>query len=256
MIKKSVDVRWARSKVQLPRYQRTPALGWRAMEIELRHQPSYATARVSLTPNEGIRLESDAMMAMSPSINLEAKMEGGLMKSLKRAAFGGESFFQTTCTAGPEGGWVDVAPGLPGDILTVDADPTHAWVLTKSSWLASATTVELDTKWGGFKNLIGSEGGFVVHATGTGPVLANCYGALDVYELPAGYNMVLDTGHLVAMADTVQMTLRKAAPGWMNSIKSGEGFVFDLVGPGRIYAQSRNPGWFGRFASASHSHGG
>ncbi len=237
------------------RLSRAASTNLTPMEIELRHQPSYATARVSLSPGEGIRLESDAMMAMSPSIQLEAKMEGGFMKSLKRAALGGDSFFQTTCTAGPEGGWLDISPGLPGDILQVEADPTHAWILTRSSWLASATGVDLDTKWGGFRNMAGSEGGFVVHATGTGPVLANCYGALDVFELPAGYNMVLDTGHLVAMADSIQMTLRKAAPGWMNSIKSGEGFVFDLVGPGRVYAQSRNPGWFGRFASASHSHG-
>lgn len=226
------------------------------MDIQLRHQPSFAAARVLLGGGEGIRLESEAMMAMAPTITLESKMEGGFLKSLKRATLGGESFFMTTCTAGPEGGWLDIVPGIPGDIVRVDADPTTSWVLTRESWLASGVGVELETKWGGFKNLVGSEGGFVVHAAGTGPVLATCYGALDVYDLPAGHTMVLDTGHLVAMQDTIQFTLRKAADGWMNSIKSGEGFVFEITGPGRVYAQTRNPGWFSRFASAGHSHGG
>ena len=30
----------------------------------------------------------------------------------------------------------------------------------------------------------------------------------------------------------------------MQSAKSGEGFVFDVRGPGRIWTQSRNPGEF------------
>jgi uncharacterized protein (AIM24 family) len=41
----------------------------------------------------------------------------------------------------------------------------------------------------------------------------------------------------------------------MNTIKSGEGLVFTVTGPGRIYAQSRNPNWFNQFAPANHSHG-
>jgi uncharacterized protein (AIM24 family) len=31
--------------------------------------------------------------------------------------------------------------------------------------------------------------------------------------------------------------------------------VFTITGPGRIYAQSRNPNWFDQFAPANHSHG-
>lgn len=224
------------------------------MEIGLRHQPSFAAARIALAPGESVRLESEAMMAMSPDVTIEAKMEGGFLKSLSRAALGGDSFFMTTCTAGPSGGWVDVAPGLPGDIVAVDADPTTGWIITRSSWIASGADVQLETKWGGMKSLIGSEGGFVVRASGHGPILANCYGALDVLDLAPGQGIVLDTGHLVMMQETVNFNLRKAADGWMNTLKSGEGFVFDIVGPGRVYVQTRNPGWFGQFAPVSHSH--
>ena len=108
------------------------------MDLEIRHQPAYATARATLAPNEQMRLESGAMYAMSPDMILEGKMEGGFLKSLKRSALGGESFFQTTATAGPNGGFVDLAMGLPGDSVILKSGPTDSWILAHSSWIASS----------------------------------------------------------------------------------------------------------------------
>lgn len=225
------------------------------MQINLRHSPAYAIARVTLNPHESIRVESGAMVARSADVELTSKMEGGLLKSLKRAVMAGDSFFMSTLTAGLSGGWVDLAPGLPGDIIHLPVTPEAPWVLTRSAWLGSSEEVAIESKWAGFGNLFGGEGGFVVLAQGTGEVILNCYGALDVHDLAAGETMVIDSGHLVALQSTVTATLSKAATGWMNTIKSGEGLVFNVSGPGRIYAQSRNPGWFSQFAPASHSHG-
>ena len=225
------------------------------MQITLRHAPAYAIARVALDPNESIRVESGAMVARSADVELTSKMEGGLLKSLKRAVMAGDSFFMSTLTAGAQGGWVDLAPGLPGDIIHLPVTPNAPWVLTRSAWLASGNDVAIDSKWAGFGNLFGGEGGFVVMAQGQGEVVLNCYGALDIHDLAAGETMVIDSGHLVALQSTVTATLSKAASGWMNTIKSGEGLVFTITGPGRIYAQSRNPNWFDQFAPANHSHG-
>ncbi|MFM7148105.1 MAG: AIM24 family protein, partial [Actinomycetales bacterium] len=33
----------------------------------------------------------------------------------------------------------------------------------------------------------------------------------------------------------------KTAGGFMNAMKSGEGFVVEMTGPGRVWTQSRNP---------------
>jgi uncharacterized protein (AIM24 family) len=49
---------------------------------------------------------------------------------------------------------------------------------------------------------------------------------------------------MVAYEETVQMTLRKATGGLVQSFKSGEGLVFDFTGPGRVWTQSRNPNEF------------
>lgn len=211
------------------------------MQVEVRHNPSFAVARVTLGPNEPVRTEAGAMMATSAGVAAEAKMEGGLLKSIKRAALGGESLFVTTYTAPAGGGWVDVAANLPGDIHIDTITPAHGLFISRGSWLCSAAGVDLDTKWGGFRNLFGGEGGFLVRASGEGPVVVSCYGALDVHRLAAGESMVVDTGHMVAYEEGVTVALRQLSAGFVRSAKTGEYLVFEFTGPGTVYTQSRNP---------------
>ncbi len=211
------------------------------MNVTLRHSPSFAVARVTLEPNEQLRAESGAMMATSPGVSVASSTQGGVLKGLKRSVLGGESLFVTTYTAPAQGGWVDVAHHLAGDVLQAAVTPEQPMSITKGSWLASAAGVDLDTKWGGFKNLFGGEGGFLVHASGEGTVLLACYGALDTIELAAGELVTIDTGHVVAFGPTVTSQIRKVAGTVVQTLKSGEGFVFDFTGPGWVMTQSRNP---------------
>jgi uncharacterized protein (TIGR00266 family) len=227
------------------------------MQITTRQGPAFGVARLGLAGNEQVRAEAGAMMAMSGGVALESKMEGGLLRSIKRAALGGESFFVNTYTAPATGGWVDVAARLPGDLTALELDGGKALFVQKGSWLASASTVQLDAQWGGFKNLFGSEGGFILRASGTGPIVVACYGALETWTLEAGQSITLDTGHMVAYEDTVTMSLRKVAGGIVQTVKSGEGLVFDFTGPGKVLSQTRNPteliGWIQSFLGTSNS---
>ena len=212
------------------------------MDIEIRHNPAFAVARAVLAPGEAIQAESGAMMATSGGVAVESKVTGGLMKGLKRSVLGGESLFMTTLTAGGDGGWVDCAARLPGDAFVLDVD--GAYNLTRGSWLCSESSIELDTKWGGLKNLAGGEGGFMVHVTGRGKVAVACYGAVERVTLAAGESLVVDSGHLVAFSTQTQFTTRKVTSGLMQTVKSGEGLVLDFQGPGELYMQSRNPSEF------------
>lgn len=217
------------------------------MHVDIRHNPSFAAARVTLGASEELRAESGAMMATSSGVAVKASTQGGVLKGLKRSVLGGESLFVTTYTAPAGGGWVDVADYLPGDVVLKEVTADAPISITKGCWLASAAGVELDTKWGGFKNLIGGEGGFLVRATGTGTVILSCYGAIDTIDLAAGESVTIDTGHVVAFGDTVTSQVRKIAGGVVQTLKSGEGLVFDFTGPGWIMTQTRNPsalqGW-------------
>lgn len=209
------------------------------MDVTTRQGPAFAVARIDLSGGESVSVEAGAMMGTSGGVELESKVEGGLLKGIKRSVLGGESLFLTRFTAPSEGGWVDCAARLPGDITVLDVD--GAMNLTKGAWLCSSEGVEIDTKWGGLKQVVGGEGGFLVHATGKGQVVAACYGALDEYELADGETQVLDSGHLVAFSDGLEFSTRTVSSGLVTSLKSGEGFVFDFKGPGKVWTQSRSP---------------
>src|SRR4051795_1431038 len=174
------------------------------MNLEIRHNPAFSVVRATIHAGEEVRLESGAMMAMSGGVQMDAKMEGGLKKGLMRSVLGGESLFITKLTGSKEGDWVDAAARLPGDIAVIDVDGSMN--LTKGSWLLS-----IDTKWGGFKNLVGGEGGFLVHASGHGEVVVACYGALERVSLASGESVVVDSGHMVAFDEGVSMVTRRVA---------------------------------------------
>jgi len=114
-------------------------------------------------------------------------------------------------------------------------------VVNRGGYLASAETVEVDTKWKGLEALVGGEGGFMVHASGAGPLVVSSYGAIDRTALAAGERIVVDTGHMVAFPDDIDWKMRRAAEGrTLTSAKSGELFVYEVTGPGEILTQTRN----------------
>ena len=230
------------------------------MQVTVRQNPSFSVARIQLAGGEAVQVESGAMMAMSTGVNLAAKAEGGVMKSLKRAALGGESLFVSTYTAPASGGFVDVAARLPGDMTVQAISSAMPLFISRGSWLANEKSVVLDTQWGGFKNMFGSEGGFILRAEGDGLVVFGCYGGLEVWNLAAGESITVDSGHMVAYDASVSMSIRKATGGIVQMFKSGEGLVLDFQGPGKVWTQTRNPqeliGWISSVLPGSQPGGG
>jgi uncharacterized protein (TIGR00266 family) len=208
------------------------------MEIEVLYRPSYSAARVMLGPGEAMIAESGAMISMSKGIEIETSTRGGFLKSLARSALGGESFFVNTFKAESDGGEVMLAPALPGDVLTVEVDDSGL-VVQSGSFLASADSVQVDTKWGGAKTFIAREGLFMLHCSGHGPLIMSSYGAIHEMELESGESFVVDTGHLVAFGSGMEFDVRRVG-GLKSTLLSGEGLVVELKGPGKVVLQTRS----------------
>ncbi|MFI6365544.1 TIGR00266 family protein [Nocardia sp. NPDC050630] len=226
------------------------------MKVQLRHSPASAVARCFLAGGEPMRVESGAMVAHSAGVSLQAKAEGGILAGLKRSVLAGESFFVSTFTAPPQGGWVDVAPALPGDMLNLQITPDRPFFISRGGWIANSHGVQVEGKWGGLANLFGGEGGFGLRAHGEGEVVVGVFGAIDVIDLQPGEPITIDTGHVVAYDLAMNFTIRRAVSGRsIQSLKSGEGFVFDFTGPGRVLLQTRNPGAFAAWAGSVASSG-
>ena len=208
------------------------------MQTEILYRPSYSMARVSLAPYEEIRVEAGSMVSMSDGVSIETHMQGGLFKSLARSFLGGESFFINTYKAPAQGGEVGVAPTLPGDVAVLDlAD--EPLMLQSGSYIASANTVEVETKWGGARTFFASEGLIMLRVLGHGPVLISNDGAIHEVNLKPGERFTIDTGHLVAFSEGVDFRVRRIG-GIKSTLFSGEGLVVDLTGPGRVLMQTRS----------------
>jgi uncharacterized protein (TIGR00266 family) len=230
------------------------------MQIETRHVPSFGVARCLLTGGEQLKVEAGAMMMASANIHLEAKMEGGLKKSLKRSMLGGESFYVSTFTAPAEGGFVDVAAKLPGDMKVIQMDGLINWIVEGGNWIASEQSVTVDSKWKGMKSMAGGEGGFMLQCTGHGQMIIASYGAIEEVTLQPGQDIIIDSGHVLAFQESVQWELTRAVAGKsMQSAKSGEGLVYRFSGPGTIMTQTRNQsqllGWIRAAVGRSGSGG-
>jgi uncharacterized protein (TIGR00266 family) len=208
------------------------------MNIEIVHRPSYSLAIANLAPNERIRAEAGAMVSMSAGVQIETKAEGGVLKSLGRAVLGGESFFQNFFIAPAQGGEVTLAPDLPGDIAVIEMSGDKLMVQA-GSYMASETGIELTAKLS-VKALMAAEGISILEASGSGTLLVCSYGAIFEKTLNAGEKYVVDTSHLVAF-DGALGVQPKPIGGIKSTLFSGEGFVVELTGPGKLYIQTRSP---------------
>lgn len=208
------------------------------MRTEIVHGPAFATAKVALDQGEGIKAEAGAMVAMSASISLETSTQGGLMKGLRRAVLGQESFFMNTFTADAPESEIYLAPSLAGDMVAWTLQGRTLFVQS-GAYVASSLDVDVDTNWGGAKTFFSREGLFVLKLQGNGEVILSAYGALHTMELSPGQRVVVDTGHMVAWEESVSYSVRKVG-GWKATALSGEGLVCDLTGPGTIYLQTRS----------------
>ncbi len=208
------------------------------MQVEILYRPSYSLGVIRLAPNEEIRAESGAMVSLSQGVVVETKAAGGILKSLARSVLAGESFFQNTFRAPANGGEVTVAPALPGDVFVLELR-NEGLMVQSGSYLASETSVNLDTKWGGAKTFFASEGLIMLRASGTGKLLLSSFGAIHEVNLGAGEIYTVDTGHLVAFSEGIGFKVRRVG-GLKSTFFSGEGLVVDLTGPGRVLLQTRS----------------
>ena len=144
-------------------------------------------------------------------------------------------------TAPAEGGWVDVAPALPGDVYTLELDGVNGWCVSRGCWLAAPSTVRTDPQWPGFRNLFGAEHGFVEHVLRRrrARAIAAC-GSLDVVALGQGELITVDPSYLLAYSEHTQARLRAVSQSVHQSVRTGEGLLLDFAGPGQLLIQTRN----------------
>ena len=197
---------------------------------------------IELQPGEEFNSVAGAMAYMSGNVRMESKMEGGLMAGLKRS-LSGASLFLLKYT--PQGGvgTIGLAGKAPGKVLDLDLGQ-GSWIVQKTGYLGSETTVKLDMalqkRMGSM--LFGGEGLILQRLSGTGRAFVHACGDLNVVDLAPGQQYKVSTANAVAWEESVAYDI-SAVGGIKTALFSGEGlFVTTLTGPGRIVIQSMTLG--------------
>ena len=217
------------------------------MKHQILYPGAFPLVQINLEHGEMIKAESDAMVAMSDTVDVEGKMDGGLLGGLARMV-AGESFFFQTLTARRGPGEVLLAPAIPGDVIDVELDGSYSLVVQKDGFLAGSADLQVSTKMQNLaQGIFSGEGFFVVKVSGKGLVFLNTYGGIHIINLEPGQEYIVDNSHLVAWPEYMNYTIEKASSGWISTFTSGEVAVCRFRGPGPVIIQTRNPGGFGNW---------
>lgn len=215
------------------------------MKYQILYQGAFPLVQLNLQQGEMVKAESDAMVAMSTTVDVEGKMDGGILGGLARMV-AGESFFFQTLTARRGPGEVLLAPSIPGDVVDIELDGSYSLIVQKDGFLAGSEGLQVSTKMQNLsQGIFSGEGFFVVKVSGQGIVFINSYGGIHVINLEQGQEYIVDNSHLVAWPDYMNYTIEKASSGWVSTFTSGEVAVCRFRGPGPVIIQTRNPRGFG-----------
>jgi uncharacterized protein (TIGR00266 family) len=196
---------------------------------------------IELDPGEGVRAEAGTMTYMQDGVQMQTGTGGGIFKGLQRAITG-ESFFITTFlnTGGGKQRVAFAAP-YPGKIIPLLLDDFGGSIICqKDSFLCAAQGIEVEiafTKRLG-AGIFGGEGFILQRLKGPGMTFVHAGGTVIEKDLAAGETLRVDTGCLVAFAESIDYDI-KFIGGFTNALFGGEGlFLATLTGPGKVYLQS------------------
>ena len=194
---------------------------------------------LTLAGGDAVRAEAGAMMFMTDAIEMDAKMEGGILGGLKRKFLAGESFFITHFRASGTARVAFAGP-YPGKIIPLDITRGQQILCQKDSFLCAVGDIDISiafTKRIG-AGFFGGEGFILQKLEGQGKVFMHSGGTILPLTLAPGERLKVDTGCLVALDSTVDYDIVRVG-GIKTSLFGGEGLFFAaLTGPGRVWLQT------------------
>ncbi len=216
------------------------------MNFKIIYPGAFSTLQVNLVEGEGIKAESGAMITMTDTMDVDSKMERGLLGGITRKLLTGETLFFQSLKASRGAGEVLLASAYPGEIEILELDGSEEYLLQKDGFLAAEEGIEISTKAQNLtKGLFSGEGFFVMRVSGKGKIAISTYGGIHKITLAPGETRIIDNSHMVCWSANANYKIEKASKGWVSSFTSGEGLVCRFQGPGEVYIQTRNSPGFG-----------
>ena len=198
---------------------------------------------ITLAQNDMIIAQPGEFSWMTESVQLNTTTQTagtkGVFGVLGRALSGG-GLFMTEYTAPSGSGMVAFSAKVPGQIVPIDVQPGHGYMVHSGGFLCATQGVELTV---GFQKSLGAGifggNGFILQKlAGTCQAWVELGGEIVTYDLAAGESLQVHPGHIGMFQDSVQFDIRMMK-GIKNALFGGDGlFIANLTGPGRVWLQS------------------
>jgi len=198
---------------------------------------------IGLEPGDTIVAEPGEFSWMTENVQLKTTTmtagAKGLFGVLGRALSGG-GLFMTEYTAPSGNGLIAFASKVPGQIMQVDIQPGHGYMIHRHGFLCATRGVELSI---GFQQSLGAGifggNGFVLQKlAGTCSAWVELGGEIVTYDLQAGESIQVHPGHIGMFQDSVNFDIRMMR-GITNALFGGDGlFIAHLTGPGKVWLQT------------------
>lgn len=195
--------------------------------------------QIDLRQGEEIYAEAGTMLYMGPGIDLQARMQGGIVKGLMRKFLAGESMFMSVFRCQAPTGQLALANPIAGKIFPIELKGNTV-LAERNAYLAAIGNVDLSvafTKRFG-AGLFGGEGFILQKISGQGLLFLHAGGNMLEFNLAPGEQLRVDTGCIVSFVDTVSYDIQFVG-GFRNALFGGEGlFYATLTGPGHVVLQT------------------
>ena len=195
--------------------------------------------QIELRQGEEIYAEAGTMLYMGPGIDLQARMQGGIVKGLMRKFLAGESMFMSVFRCQAATGHMALANPIAGKVFAIELKG-NTILAERNAYLAAIGNVDLSvafTKRFG-AGLFGGEGFILQKISGQGLLFLHAGGNMLEFNLAPGEQLRVDTGCIVSFAESVSYDIQFVG-GFRNALFGGEGlFYATLTGPGHVVLQT------------------
>ena len=198
---------------------------------------------IGLESGDVIVAEPGEFSWMTENVNLKTTTmtagAKGILGVLGRALSGG-GLFMTQYSVGSGEGLIAFAAKVPGQIMQVDVQPGHGFMIHRHGFLCATAGLELAM---GFQKSLGAGifggNGFVLqHLGGTCSAWIELGGEIVTYDLQPGESLQVHPGHIGMFEDSINFDMRFMR-GITNALFGGDGlFIAHLTGPGKVWLQT------------------
>ena len=198
---------------------------------------------IGLESGDVIVAEPGEFSWMTENVNLKTTTmtagAKGILGVLGRALSGG-GLFMTEYSVGSGEGLIAFAAKVPGQIMQVDVEPGHGFMIHRHGFLCATAGLELAM---GFQKSLGAGifggNGFILqHLGGTCSAWIELGGEIVTYDLQPGESLQVHPGHIGMFEDSINFDMRFMR-GITNALFGGDGlFIAHLTGPGKVWLQT------------------